>query len=186
MIEFEIGGKSYRADKLNAFQQFHVSRKIAPLIPALIPVFLAISKKFPQPTGGKSGVLQKSPQATTETPGVAAAPKPGVAAPKAGVILESIPELAPLLQPFADGIAALPDDSAEYVMSTCLAVLRRHHGDNWTPVWSASAKAMMFDDINNLGAMLPLVVRVIVDNLGPFISGLLTSQQETSSAPPAA
>ena len=44
MIEFEIEGKQFRFDKLTAMQQFHVSRKIAPLIPPLLPVFDQIRK----------------------------------------------------------------------------------------------------------------------------------------------
>lgn len=38
-IEFEIGGQRYRAEKLDAFKQLHVSRKIAPIIPKLLPMF---------------------------------------------------------------------------------------------------------------------------------------------------
>src|SRR5271170_3844443 len=40
MVEFEIEGKQFRFDKLTAMQQFHVSRKIAPLM----PVFAQIRK----------------------------------------------------------------------------------------------------------------------------------------------
>lgn len=36
-MEFEIAGQSYRAGKLNAFQQLHLSRKIAPLLPKVLP-----------------------------------------------------------------------------------------------------------------------------------------------------
>jgi hypothetical protein len=44
MTEFEIEGKQFRFEKLTAMQQFHVSRKIAPLIPPLLPVFDQIRK----------------------------------------------------------------------------------------------------------------------------------------------
>jgi hypothetical protein len=145
MIEFEQGGKQYRAEKLGCIPCFHVSRKIAPLLPALIPVFLTVSKMK-------------------------------------GGLTENLAAVAEVLQPFADGIAALPDEATEYVLSTCLSVVRRRQGDNWAPIWSTSAKAMMFDDID-LASALPIAVRVIQENLGPFISGLLTSQQETSDAP---
>jgi hypothetical protein len=39
-IEFEIAGQRYRAEKLDAFKQLHVSRKIAPIIPKLLPMFM--------------------------------------------------------------------------------------------------------------------------------------------------
>jgi len=149
MIEFDIGGHAYRADKLNAFQQFHVSRKIAPLVPALIPVFLEVAKLAKLEGGIQTNFDAISPA---------------------------------MLQPFADGIAGLPDASAEYVMSTCLSVVRRRSADHWAPVWSSQANSMMFDDINNLGSMMPIVIRVIQENLGPFISGLLTSRQATLTA----
>lgn len=52
MTEFEINGNQYRIGKLSAFNQFHVSRKIAPILPTLIPVFVKLSKG-----GGLSGDL---------------------------------------------------------------------------------------------------------------------------------
>jgi hypothetical protein len=53
--EFELDGHLYRIAKLSAFDQFHLSRKIAPLIPPLIPVFMELSKN------GVSGDLTKLP-----------------------------------------------------------------------------------------------------------------------------
>jgi len=44
MTEFEINEQTYRIGKLNAFVQFHISRRIAPIIPTLIPIFVKISK----------------------------------------------------------------------------------------------------------------------------------------------
>jgi hypothetical protein len=54
--EFELDGHEYRIGKLSAFEQFHLSRKIAPLIPPLIPVFTQLSK-----SGGLSGDLTQLP-----------------------------------------------------------------------------------------------------------------------------
>lgn len=54
--EFEIDGHAYRIGKLSAFEQFHLSRKIAPLIPPLIPVFMQLSK-----SGGLTGDLTQLP-----------------------------------------------------------------------------------------------------------------------------
>lgn len=54
--EFEIDKYTYRIGKLSAFEQFHLSRKIAPLIPPLIPVFMQLSK-----SGGLSGDLSQLP-----------------------------------------------------------------------------------------------------------------------------
>ena len=43
-IEFEIAGQRYRAEKLDAFKQLHVSRKIAPIVPKLLPMFLKFAQ----------------------------------------------------------------------------------------------------------------------------------------------
>jgi hypothetical protein len=44
-LEFEIAGQRYRAEKLDAFKQLHVSRKIAPIIPKLLPMFLKFAEQ---------------------------------------------------------------------------------------------------------------------------------------------
>ncbi len=41
MTEFEIDGQSYRAQKLSAFQQLHVSRKLAGILPKVVPALVA-------------------------------------------------------------------------------------------------------------------------------------------------
>lgn len=43
-LEFEVAGQRYRAEKLDAFKQLHVSRKIAPIIPRLLPMFVKFSE----------------------------------------------------------------------------------------------------------------------------------------------
>lgn len=45
MVEVVINGQQYRFGKLDAFKQFHVSRKIAPVVPTLIPVFTEIASR---------------------------------------------------------------------------------------------------------------------------------------------
>jgi len=131
-----MDGKTYRIGKMTAFQQFHVSRKISPLIPPLIPVFMQIAKD--------SGA-------------------------------NNIAQLSALFQPFCEGFAALSDETAEYVISNCLSVVRRRNDkDEFVPIWSTGGKVVMFDDINDLSTLLRLVLRVIQDSLGNFLSGFLS------------
>jgi hypothetical protein len=134
-IELELDGQLYRCDKLTAMQQFHVSRKIAPLLPAAIGPFLAIK--------GMKGGIDKNLSA---------------------IVSE--------LQPFADGLSSLPDAEAEFVLSTCLGVVRRQRGDGWVPIWRNGQT--MFEDID-LGVMVRLTLRVIIESLGPFIRGVVTA-----------
>jgi len=142
-LEFTIDGINYKAGKLNAFQQFHVSRKIAPIIPTLIPVFIVISKKGD---------------------------------------LKDLSAMAELLQPFADGLSNLSDESAEYVLGTCLSVVKRQDGEHWSAVWNQNLRRCMYDDID-LGIMIKICIKIIQDSLGGFISGLATIQQASPMTP---
>jgi len=46
-MEFELNGNFYRIGKLSAMEQFHVSRRIAPIIPTIIPLLSTLT------SGGK-------------------------------------------------------------------------------------------------------------------------------------
>ncbi|WP_175788110.1 phage tail assembly chaperone [Burkholderia cenocepacia] len=168
--EIELSGKRYQIGKLNAMQQFHVSRRIAPIIPSIIPVLM----KF------YAEVERSRNAAANAALGALAAGEDASAAEQRGV-LGLVDSIAPVLQPFADALASLKDEDAEYVFGTCLSVVERQHQNGWAKVWSAAHKTSLFDDMD-MGSMLPLVVRVVVENLGPFINGLLTSQASSPAA----
>lgn len=138
-MEFNLGEKQFRTSKLDALAQFHVSRKLAPIIPTLIPVFVKIAKD--------------------------------------GAELSDIASYAEILAPFADGLAAMSNEDSEYVITTCMSVAKRKAAgsDNWAPIWSNSARACMFDDMD-LGDIIQIVLKVVQDSLGNFIRGLLMSQ----------
>lgn len=155
MSEFDLGADTYRIGKLNAFQQFHLSRKVAPIIPTLIPVFLKLK-----------GSAKELAAAVAAGTGSDAAGKP---------LSGDLEGLAALMQPFADGIAGMPDETAEFILSTCLGAVQRKQGTSWFQVWNASQNVCMFDDLD-LGVMLKLSVRVITESLGPFLSGMLTGR----------
>lgn len=59
-LQFDVNGQTYEATKLDAFKQFHLSRKIAPVIPTLIPLFVEISKgkDLTKDLSGLAGMLQ--------------------------------------------------------------------------------------------------------------------------------
>lgn len=139
-FDVDIRGTQYRVGKLSAMKQLHVSRKIAPLLPPLLPIMLRLD-------AGKPGALTEN--------------------------LAALPEL---VQPFADGLAALPDEHADYVVGECLAVVQRRQGNAWFSIWAAGAKQPTYDDID-LAVVMDLTVKVIADSLGPFIAGWRTSQE---------
>jgi len=156
-LDIEIRGIKYRAGKLSAMKQLHVSRKIAPLVPTLLPIMLGLAS----------------------SKGAAQLPDADVAdGTDSGSNLLSRPQL---LQPFADGLASLPDEQAEYVIGECLAVVQRFQGNAWFSIWAAAAKQPTYEDID-LAVMIELSVKVIADSLGPFIAGWLTSPASHPSA----
>lgn len=144
-----MSGSTYRIGKLNAFQQFHLSRKVAPIIPTLIPIFIK---------------LQSSRSATGESDAHLAGPLSG-----------DLAGMAEVMTPFAEGIANMPDDTAEFVLSTCLSAVSRKQGNAWSQVWNSSKNTCMFDDLD-IGVMIKLSVRVITESLGPFLRGMLSGQ----------
>lgn len=70
-LEFEIAGQRYRAEKLDAFKQLHVSRKIAPIIPKLLPMFLKFAGSgdaMKEDLAGMAEAFEPLAQALAEMP----------------------------------------------------------------------------------------------------------------------
>lgn len=124
MLEFQIGDHSYRARKLNTFQQMHVLRRIGPLIG---PVF-----------GSEGG---------GEAQRVAA---------------------------FLGALGKMTDDDCDFVIKTCAGVVQRLQGGNgsavWADIFNPRGNIFMFEDIDNLNAMLNIAGFVLQDNLAGFLS----------------
>lgn len=78
-----------------------------------------------------------------------------------------------VLGPLSEALAAMSDADTEYVLGACLGVCQRQiaGGLGWSAVWSAQAKAVMFSDIQ-LPAMLQLVGKILIANVGDFTSAL--------------
>ncbi|HEF4837309.1 TPA: hypothetical protein SAO52_002029 [Burkholderia vietnamiensis] len=179
--EVQLNGGRYVIGKLNAMQQFHVSRRIAPIIPSMIPVLMKFYAELEQ-----ADVAREQERANAALAALAEGKGPSdaadaPAADKSRELLSMVDAIAPVLQPFADALAGLKDEDAEYVFGTCLSVVERWQDTSWAKVWNIAHKTSMFDDIG-IDVMLPLVVRVVVANLGPFINGLLTSQASSPAA----
>jgi hypothetical protein len=167
--EFELDGHDYRIGRLSAFQQFHISRKIAPILPPLIPVVMKVRAAV------QNGSLKLD---SNESADMAALPDGAESKAAADTPTFDIASLPEILQPLADALSAMPDEAAEYVIGTCLSALKRKipDKDHWAPVWNPSGKVLMFADLYDLSAYMKLVVRVVMDSLGPFIAGFLTGR----------
>lgn len=145
-----IAGQEYHIGRLNALDQLHVSRKIAPIIPSLMPIFTEFAK----------GDLNK----TIET---LEAMKAGEDVDLAGDELESLDGLADALAPLMEVFAQMSEGDVDYIVHKCLAVVKR----NGAVVCRGAS--IMFDDIE-LTQIMPLVIAVVRINLGNFIHGMLT------------
>lgn len=144
-----IAGQEYHIGRLNALDQLHVSRKIAPIIPSLMPIFTEFAK----------GDLNKTIEALEEL-------KEGENL-GAGNDLQGLDGLANALAPLMDVFAQMPEGDVDYIVHKCLAVVKR----NGAAVCRGTS--IMFDDID-LTQIMPLVIAVVRINLGNFIQGMLT------------
>jgi hypothetical protein len=168
---FEIKGRSFQAEKLSAFAQLHVSRRIAPLMPPLLPVYLQVINLI--------GVAAEAEQSADLSGDDAKAEA------VQAFLHDNISLIEKLLQPLADAFGSLKDEDAEKVVNLCLGSVKVQTSPGvWMPMWIGGRANP--DELNDMGEWLPIVIRVIQENLGPFIAGLLTSRKSAVKTPSAA
>lgn len=88
-----------------------------------------------------------------------------------GVTLSS-EEIVGVAGPVIMAIGQMKDEDADYVIYTCLGVVKRQSGNAWAPVAANDSGAkgrLMFEDID-LVMMLRLVGEVLMVNLGNFLT----------------
>ena len=148
MTELEIGGNTYRINNMPAMTQFHVMRKLGPVLPGIVPVLAQAAAALPQADGQEDGGTM------TTVDGVAA--------------------IAMAARPLLDGLAAMADADAEYVINHCLsAVMRRDPGGK---SWNAVSRdgVTMFDDIDLMTSM-QIVWAVLRENYTSFFRAASTA-----------
>jgi hypothetical protein len=70
--------------------------------------------------------------------------------------------------PVIEVIGRMSDADSDYVIFTCLGVVKRKSGNGWADVAAPEVKQLMFQDIE-LPHMLQLVAEVLRVNLGNFL-----------------
>lgn len=126
----EIKGATYQIGRMPPITQFHISRRLGPML-AVLGISLSQLEN-----GAKKTVL----------------------------------DFAPMLGPVMDIMSKMSNEDSEFIIFTCLAVVKRDQGEGrFAPITKGTA--MMFDDID-MPAMLRLVVEVLRTNLGGFLQGL--------------
>ncbi|MEG0347240.1 MAG: hypothetical protein RR605_04230 [Acinetobacter sp.] len=145
-MQITISGKNYTIGRLNALDQLHVSRKIAPIIPSLIPIISEVAK------GGLSKVIE-SMESDDDVE-------------LENIDLKELDGLSSALSPLMDVIAGMSEGDTNLVIHKCLSVVIRDGAV------LCRGESIMFDDLDMM-QILPLVVAVIRKNLGNFIQDLL-------------
>ena len=145
-MQITISGKNYTIGRLNALDQLHVSRKIAPVIPSLIPIISEVAK------GGLSKVIESM--------------ESGDDVELDNIDLSELDGLSTALAPLMDVIAGMSEADTNLVIHKTLSVVHRDGAV------LCRGESIMFDDMDMM-QILPLVVAVIRKNLGNFIQDLL-------------
>lgn len=151
-----INGIEYRFGKMDPRTQFHVARRLSPLLGTIVATI--------REGGMLDRVAQNAPEATEggSEGGEAAKLKPALLA----LSDEDIESLKAMAQALAD----LDDASLDYILDKTLVMVERAStGGGFTPIMAKSG-VMMFDDIT-MPAMLQLAWGVIQENLMGFFPG---------------
>lgn len=142
----EINGREYLVDRLDAFKQVHVARRLLPGIAkmqgalrSMAPdVARAVAEATDQPL--EEGVELENPKADL-----------GV-----DTILESI----------AGALADMSDDDVDFVLKACLKVTQVKQKNGWANVTDRNGN-LMFSDLNS-SDLVKIAVEVIKYNMGDF------------------
>lgn len=157
METIKIANQDYTIGRLNALDQLHVSRKISPIIPTIIPILTEVSK------GGLAELfdsLGEDEDLNLEE--------------LKGFNLESLDGLSGALSPFTEALSAMSEEDTNYVITKCLSVVYSNGA-------ALSVKGSIMRDDLGMEQILPLVIAVIRTNLGNFIRGMLTKARSMKS-----
>lgn len=142
-MEITLNGVRYSSVRLDAFKQFHIARRLAPVVLSL---------------GMGASLMMKFKEASSS-----ATPKS-----KDEEAQEDLAALAMAGKPIAEVLAAMSDTDSEYVLKLCLgAVSREQAGTGFAPILSSTG-SLLFSDLG-LATMLQLAHAVVLENLGNFM-----------------
>jgi hypothetical protein len=103
--EVQLSNNVYRVGRADAMTQFHVARRLAPVLAALGVSLMDLLKQAPP------------------------APADGDGAPS----LADVDMLA-VMRPVMDIVSKMTDEDVEYVIKAALSVVQRQQGDRWAAV----------------------------------------------------
>lgn len=150
--EITVNDQVYSIGRLDAFKQFHVARRLAPVMSTMAGSFQALleaDNKLSVATAPDSG---EQPEA--KTPDMAA--------------------LATVMQAIAEVVAKMPEEDVNYVLHACLGVAKRRDGERWARVMNGSQ--LMYQDID-MAVMMRITMATVKENLSDFFPMLLGAQR---------
>lgn len=157
----EINGIEYTIGRLNAVDQFHVSRKIAPIVPKLMPIIAEVAKGDLDKVIASIEASEKKVEVAADSSDVDEVAKQLVDNPD----LNDLNPLADAFSPLMEVFASMPVEDVDFIIYKCLSVVKRGGAV------VCRNNTIMFDDIDMV-QLLPLVIATIRINLGNFIQGL--------------
>jgi hypothetical protein len=143
MALFQVGGHDYRSDPLDALTQFHVSRRLSPVVLALAPLIglgatvQELSSVITADIGQNLRILQPAIEAVAKMPD------------------EDVNYV--ISKTMARVYRAIKNPSTGAV-------------DSWIPVWSPTAGVLQYEDIGMV-EMIQIVWNVLRESLSGFFSG---------------
>lgn len=159
-MEIEVGGNTYRTEKLDARKQFHLSRRLMPLLVSLAKGF-ASSKEA-------AALLTDTEAVKRAVVGTAEQKKDTLAL---------VDAIMSALGPSADVLAQMPEADMDYVINMCMRVCQRKmDGGLWSPVMAQGGNKFMFDDMD-MTVLIRIAVSVIVENLASFFLDMVSKSQ---------
>jgi len=157
MSEVKINDVSYFIGKLNAKKQSHLVKRLTPLL-----------------TGIGSAIANVNRMASTSPPQVEAE-ESNEAEPKPKRVMPRLSDFDPMeiivaaLGPAGEAISKISDADLDFIIDTCLSVVKVHDKFGaWSDILSSNGRYMFPAIENDLGLTLELTINVLRENLSNF------------------
>lgn len=139
--DFEVGGRAYKLSKLDAFKQFHIARRIGPILADLLPALKSANVgKFTD---------EKQLSSLSEN--------------------EKMDLIAPFVGPIMTGLSKLSEEDADAVLYGLLAAveIQQLPAKNWARM--VVKEQLMIQDLD-LPTMMQIAGRSFMYNLAGFFA----------------
>jgi hypothetical protein len=145
--EFEIGGRKFKCLKVNARKQYHIVRRIGPILGDLLPVmqkFAGKAKSIAEFNVVLSGLTED----------------------------EKLTKLAEFAGPIMTGLSKLNDADADYVLDGLLEAIEMQQATgNWIRVIQGTPSMLMVQDLE-FPVMMQLAGKAFAHNMASFFTAL--------------